>query len=122
MTGKSFINIRGIVFLTLFVSCTDSLKGRIYIEDKDPDEIVSELLDANKGDGQFYMNDIELHTKVGGRWKNVGRYSVYSNLADKYDDCDLWVEFDGPTRRMPVKTTDKAGYCFCVEMGTYNYF
>ena len=51
MTGKSFINIRGIVFLTLFVSCTDSLKGRIYIEDKDPDEIVSELLDANKGDG-----------------------------------------------------------------------
>ena len=68
------------------------------------------------------MNDIELHTKVGGRWKNVGRYSVYSNLADKYDDCDLWVEFDGPTRRMPVKTTDKAGYCFCVEMGTYNYF
>lgn len=116
--------IIGIFIFLFLVSCEDKgPKGHVYVDDKSVDEIVDDVIDAQEGDGWVYMYDVDLHKKIDGTWEHAGKFSIYSNLADKDDDCNLWVEFDGPTGRMPVETTDKAGYRFRSQyMGEFYYF
>lgn len=114
-----------IVFTTLFVSCDESKgpKGNVYIDDRTNDEIFYEMAEAIENDDWFHEYDVDLFKKVDGEWINVGVHSVYRNFADKDDDCNLWVEFEGPMHRCPVENTTKNGYNYQVRwQGDYYYF
>lgn len=110
--------------MLLVASCESrGPKGNFYQNEKSLDDMVHDVLDAMEGDGWYYKYGVDLHKKVNGRWENAGRYSVYSNVHDDEDGCDLWVEFGTSFNRFPVYRVDKAGYHFRVQyMGEYYYF
>lgn len=97
-------------------------QGKVYVQEKSTDDVVTEVLDAQEGNGWTYEYNVELHKNSGGDWLNAGRFGIYRNLSDN-DECNLWVEFDGPAYRMPVYLTDDHGYRFKVQwQGEYYYF
>lgn len=85
----------------------------------------SSIIDTSddEGNGWRYLYDTELYYKDNAEWYSTYEtYSVYRNIADKKDGCDLWVNF-GDKYNVPASKSYMVGYDYTVNYeGTVYYF
>lgn len=78
---------------------------------------------TDEGNGWRYLYDAEMDCFEEDYCYSLDELcSIYQNLADKSDGCDIWVNF-GDSYNVPAYKTSKPGYTYRVTYeGTTYYF